>query len=350
MIKVDTLLKYAMKMDASDLHLVPGTPPVLRIHGQIRAIDAEGRKIVTTEELVETLMNSHQLSEFRNKRHLGFSFTATNLGRFRVEVYYDRGKMAAAIRLTSRELPALETLGLPSILEELCRKPNGLVLVTGPTGTGKTTTLASMVDVINRELACKITTIEDPIEMVHQNKRSIIVQQEVFQDTPSFAKALVHVLRQDPDVVVVGEMRDLETIQTALTAAETGHLVLATLHTSSAGATIERVIDVFPPHQQQQIRIQLAGCLRAIVSQRLLPRMDIDGRALAYEVLVNTPAVKNVIREAKAQQLASLMQSGGDYGMCTMDSSIERLYKSGMISYDVALENVTSEKALRGGP
>lgn len=350
MIKIDTLLKYALKMEASDLHLVPGTPPVLRIHGQIRAIDAESRKIVVTEELVETLMNSHQLSEFRKVRHLGFSFTPTNLGRFRVEVYYDRGRMAAAIRLTTRELPALETLGLPSVLEELCRKPNGLILITGPTGTGKTTTLASMVDVINREQACKITTIEDPIEMVHENKRSIIVQQEVFQDTPSFAKALVHVLRQDPDVVVVGEMRDLETIQTALTAAETGHLVMATLHTASAAATIERVIDVFPPHQQQQIRIQLTGCLRAIISQRLLPRMDIDGRALAYEVLVNTPAVKNVIREAKSQQLASLMQSGGEHGMCTMDSCVERLYKAGMISHEVALENVTSEKALRDGP
>ncbi len=349
MIKIDTLLKYALKTNASDLHLIPGTPPVLRIHGQIRAIDAEGRKIMVTEELVETLMNSHQLSEFRKERHLGFSFSAPALGRFRVEVYYDRGKMAAAIRLTARELPALETLGLPPVLEELCRKPNGLILVTGPTGTGKTTTMASMVDVINRELACKITTIEDPIEMLHQNKRSIIVQQEVFEDTPSFAKALVHVLRQDPDVVVVGEMRDLETIQTALTAAETGHLVMATLHTASAAQTIDRIIDVFPPHHQQQIRIQLSATLRAIVSQRLLPRMDIDGRCLAYEVLVNTPAVKNVIRESKGQQLASLMQSGGDYGMCTMDSSVERLYKSGMISFDVAMENVTSEKALRGG-
>jgi twitching motility protein PilT len=344
---IDALLKLALEQNASDLHLLAGTSPALRIDGRIVSMEGTLGPVLTTEKMVDSLLNDQQKEEFARCRHLGFSFSLEGLGRFRGEVFYNRGRKSAAIRLWAGEMMALENLGLPAVVENLCRNPHGLILVTGPTGVGKTSTLSAMVDLINRERSCKITTIEDPIEFVHENKRSIVVQQEVNDDTPSFALALVHVLRQDPDVVVVGEMRSLETIQTTLTAAETGHLVLATLHTNSAAQTIERVIDVFPPHQQHQVRIQLAGTLLAIISQRLLPRIDDEGRVLAYEVLVNTPAVKNVIRESKTQQLQSIMQAGGGMGMCTMDSTIERLYHSGQISYDVAADLVTNRQSLR---
>ena len=344
---IEALLKLALQQGASDLHLLPGSPPALRVDGRVFGMEGAIGPVLVTEELVDSLMTEHQRQEFERIRHLGFSFTLARLGRFRCEVFYNRGRKSAAVRLWSRKMMALENLGLPSVVENLCRHPHGLILVTGPTGVGKTTTLSAMVDLINRERSGKITTIEDPIEFVHKNKRSIVVQQEVHDDTPSFATALEHVLRQDPDVVVVGEMRSLETIQTTLTAAETGHLVLATLHTNSAAQTIERVIDVFPPHQQQQVRIMLAASLLAIISQRLLPMADGAGRVLAFEILVNTPAVKNVIREAKTQQLQSIMQSGGGLGMCTMDNCIERLYHAGQISYDTAADLVTNSQNLR---
>lgn len=344
--QVQTLLKFASERGASDLHLIPGAPPVLRINGQVTPLNITGNVLADTEELAKSLLSQEQLEELQSARHLGFSLFLPDLGRFRVEAFFNMGRIGVAIRLSTLGMPELEELGTPPVLEEICRYPNGLILVTGPTGAGKTTTLTAMVDFINRERACKIVTIEDPIEYVHENKRSIVVQQELHSDTPSFSTALVHVLRQDPDVVVVGEMRSLETIQTALTAAETGHLVMATLHTVNAAQTVDRIIDVFPPHQQTQIRVQLASSLQAIVSQRLLPNVDGTGRVLAYEVLINTSAVKNIVREQKVQQLKSTMQSGGQQGMCTMDACIIRLYHEGTITYDTAMDHVENKKAL----
>jgi twitching motility protein PilT len=296
MAQVQTLLKFASERGASDLHLIPGVGPVLRINGQVTPLNITGNVLADTEELAKSLLSKGQLE--------------------------------------------------PPVLETICRHPNGLILVTGPTGAGKTTTLTAMVDFINRERACKIVTIEDPIEYVHTNKRSIVVQQEVHADTPSYSMALVHVLRQDPDIVVVGEMRALETIQTALTAAETGHLVMATLHTVNAAQTVDRIIDVFPPHQQTQIRVQLASSLKAIVSQRLLPNVDGSGRVLAYEVLVNNSAVRNIIREQKVQQLPNTMQAGAQEGMCTMDACILDLYHDGSITFDTAMDHLDNKKAL----
>jgi twitching motility protein PilT len=345
--QIDSLLRYASERGASDLHLIPGSAPVLRINGAITALAVPGNMLADSEALAKSILSEDQLNELRQKRHLGFSLYVAELGRFRVEAFFNMGKVGAAIRLSTMGMPSLEELGTPLVLEQLCRTPNGLILVTGPTGAGKTTTLTAMVDFINRERACKIVTIEDPIEYVHQNKRSIIVQQEVFSDTPSFATALIHVLRQDPDIVVVGEMRSMDTIQTALTAAETGHLVMATLHTVNASQTVDRIIDVFPPHQQNQVRVQLASCLQAIISQKLLPRMDTEGRTLCCEVLINTPAVKNIVREQKVQQLPSAMQAGGEFGMATMDASLIKLYHSGIISYDTALDHIVNKKSLK---
>jgi twitching motility protein PilT len=341
-----SLLKAAAGAKASDLHLVPGCPPFIRVDGDIRQLVPALADGLEAEALARSLLTPAQLKEVEEKRHLGFSYTVSQLGRFRVEAFYTRGRLGASIRLGFLKVPALEDIGTPPVLEEICRGHSGLVLVCGPTGAGKTTTLAAMVDFINREQACRISTIEDPIEYLHRNKRGVVVQQEVLDDTPSFADALVHVLRQDPDVIVVGEMRSLDTIQTALTAAETGHLVMATLHTTSASQTVDRVIDVFPPYQQTQVRVQLAASLEAIVSQRLLPRIG-EGRVLAYEVLVATPAVRTLIRDSKSQQFVSVIQSSGDVGMCTMDACIARLYNDGVIAYDVALENLENRSMIR---
>ena len=349
MLPIEALLKYGVSQGASDLHLVPGTAPLFRVNGQIVPVGSDHRVMDETEALVRSLLSARQMKEVETQRHLGFSFDLRGVGRFRVEAFFNMGHLAAAVRLSAFDVPKLEDLGTPVVLEKLCRKPNGLILVTGPTGSGKSTTLAAMVDLINRERRCKIVTVEDPIEYVHENKRSLIVQQEVHDDTPSFSTALLHVLRQDPDVVVVGEMRSLDTIHTALTAAETGHMVMATLHTSSAAQTINRIIDVFPPHQQNQVRIQVSSTLQAVISQRLLARVDGSGRVLAYEVLVNNHAVRNVIRENKPQQLPNLMQAGGGIGMCTMDSCIEGLYHSGVISYDTAIDHVSGDKLQRTG-
>jgi twitching motility protein PilT len=262
------------------------------------------------------------------------------LGRFRVNVHMQRGSVEAAFRLVPMNIRPLEELGLPPIVSELTRKPNGLVLVTGPTGVGKTTTLAAMVDEINRERSQLIIVIEDPIEYLHTNRCSIIKQREVYSDTQSFSNALVRALRQDPDVIVVGEMRDLETISTALTAAETGHLVLATLHTPDATQTTDRILDVFPPHQQQQIKIQLADCLQGVISQQLLSRADRPGRVLAYEIMIATAAVRTLIREHATEQFLTVLQTGRQYGMCTMDAKIKELYDQGFISLDTAISHV----------
>jgi twitching motility protein PilT len=332
----DLVLRYALDHNASDLHMVDGHVPVLRVDGELQLTETDNPALKDTELILQEIMSVTQFKEFRDKRHLGFSYGLPGVGRFRLEAFFNLGKMGLAVRLRAQSLPEVPDLGLPRVVGQLCRKPHGLILVTGPTGVGKTTTLTAMVDLINRERSCKIITIEDPVEHVHASKKSLVIQQEVHDDTPSFAIALRHVLRQDPDVVVVGEMRDLETIQTALTAAETGHLVLTTLHTSTASQTVDRIIDVFPGDQQHQVRVQMASCLAGIISQRLLPKITGEGRVLAYEILINTSGSRNLIREGKTQQLESVMQSSGGIGMCTMQNTIQKLYKDHLISKEVA--------------
>lgn len=341
----DFLLRYALEHKASDLHLLHGHVPILRVDGELEPTETDNPALKNVDAIIEEVMSVEQHREFQEKRHLGFSYGLPGVGRFRMEAFFHLGTVGMAVRLRSNALPDVPDLGLPRVVGQLCRKTHGLILVTGPTGVGKTTTLTAMVDLINRERRCKIITIEDPVEHVHAGKKSIIIQQEVHDDTPSFAVALRHVLRQDPDVVVVGEMRDLETIQTALTAAETGHLVLTTLHTSTAAQTVDRIIDVFPSDQQQQVRVQLAGCLAGIISQRLLPKITGTGRVLAYEILINTSGCRNLIREGKTQQLESVMQSGGATGMCTMQTTIQKLYKDHLISKEVAAVHLEELKS-----
>ncbi len=334
------LLLTAISKKASDLHLTENTPPVLRIDGTLTLM--EGKKLSRDDlkKMIYTILSDQQKEKFERDRELDFSLSLSGLDRFRVNVHIQRGSVEAAFRRIPLYIPHIEDLGLPMIVKEFARKPNGLVLITGPTGMGKTTTLAAVIDLINTERSSLIVCIEDPVEYVHQNKKSIIKQREVYSDTHSFAEALKRCLRQDPDVIVVGEMRDLETIATALTAAETGHLVLATLHTPDAPQTIERIIDVFSPHQQTQVKLQLAACLQGVVSQLLLPRSDGEGRVLATEIMVATPGVRNLIREQAVEQLPTAIQTGSQYGMRTMDRSLKDLYKEGVISQEVALSKV----------
>lgn len=334
------LLKLCIKNNASDLHLTESAPPVLRIDGRLIFTEY---KPFTKEELKKAIygiLSDDQKEKFERDRELDFSLALEGMERFRVNVHIQRGSVEAAFRRIPLTVPSIDDLGLPPIFIDLARRPDGLVLVTGPTGSGKTTTLAAMIDLINKEQSCMIICIEDPIEYVHRNKKAVIKQREVYSDTHSFAEALKRCLRQDPDVIVVGEMRDLETIATVLTAAETGHLVLATLHTPDAAQTIERIIDVFPAHQQQQVRLQLSACLQGIVCQRLLPRAEGDGRVLVTEVLVATPAVRNLIREKAIEQIPTSIQTGMQYGMYTMDSSLRNLFEQGIITYEDAVTQV----------
>lgn len=335
-----TLLKTAMEEGASDLHITVNSPPVLRIHGKLKLLDMSLLASEETKLLIYSILTDDQKAIFEKDKELDFSFSVSGLDRFRVNVHYQKGSVEAALRRIPQSVPSLDDLGVPTIVEDLIKKPNGLVLVTGPTGTGKSTTLAALLDVINSERAEIIICVEDPIEFYHTNKKSIIKQREVYSDTHSFPESLRRALRQDPDVIVVGEMRDLDTIQTTLTAAETGHLVLATLHTPDAPQTVQRVIDVFPPHQQKQVRVQLADCLQGVVSQLLLPRADGEGRILATEVLVATSGIRNLIREGEVAQIPSLIQMGAQYGMHTMDKSLKEMYKKGIISRGAALSKV----------
>ena len=338
MASIVDLLLLCMEKNASDLHLTAQMPPILRIHGELVIMrDYPPIKRDELRKMIYGCLTDAQKEKFEKELELDFSLHFPNTDRFRVNVHMQRGSVEAAFRRVSSSIPSWESLGLPPVVKELARKPNGLILVTGPTGVGKSTTLAAMVDLINQEFSKLIITIEDPIEYLHRHGKSIVKQREVHQDTLSFANALRHVLRQDPDVIVVGEMRDLETISTAITAAETGHLVLATLHTVDAAQTVERIIDVFPPHQQQQIRLQLADCLQAVLSQRLLKRVDGQGRVLAMEIMICTPAVRNVIREMRIEQIPNLIQTGSQYGMQSMDNSIRDLYARGLISYEEAV-------------
>jgi twitching motility protein PilT len=344
---LEKILEGARSRRASDIHLVRGIPPVLRISGEIHVSQGRPMDEATLKSLVEGLLLPRQLETLQKNLQLCFSRHIEGVGRFRASIYFHAGCPELSIRLSETIVRSAEELGLPPIVEELTRLPNGLILVTGPTGMGKTTTLNFMIDVINRSRRAKIVTIEDPVEFVHDNLRSIVIQQEVGTDVLSFRQALIHVLRQDPDVIVVGEMRDLETIETALTAAETGHLVLATLHTPDTVQTIQRIYGVFPANQQNAIIVQLAAALQGALAQKLLPRADGNGMCLACEVLVSTPAVRNHIRDRRDFNLYSEMQTGGKLQMQTMDSALLQLYQKGMITYDVALSNAREPKFIR---
>jgi twitching motility protein PilT len=345
--EIRELLNLTIERGASDLHLTENEPPIIRIDGALRRTDNHTLRRDELKRLIYSVLTDIQKSEFERELELDFSLALPDLDRFRVNVHMQKGCVEAALRRVPLEIPSFELLGLPSILENLARKPNGLVLVTGPTGSGKTTTLAAMLDLINRERESIVICIEDPIEFIHTNKKSVIKQREVFSDTKSFANALRHVLREDPNVIMVGEMRDLETISTTITAAETGHLVLATLHTPNAPQTIQRIIDVFPPTQQTQIKLQLADCLQGVVSQLLLPHISGKGRVMASEIMVATPGIRNLIREQEIEQIPTLMQTGGQYGMKTMDKSLKELYQSNLISLENALSKAKSPEEFR---
>lgn len=324
---------------ASDLHLTAGSPPMLRIHGELTPIRGYRRLMPKDlQEILYGMLTQKQREMFEEDLELDMSYSLPGKARFRVNIFQQRESMGSVMRVIPFEIRNLDDLGLPPAIKEFANLRRGLVLVTGVTGSGKSTTLAGLIDIINSNRAEHIMTVEDPIEFLHRHKRSIVNQREVGADTHGFTAALKHVLRQDPDVILVGEMRDLETIQTALTAAETGHLVFGTLHTQDAPQSVDRVIDVFPPHQQEQIRIQLAGTLAGIVSQQLLPTADKKGRVVAAEILIATDAVKNLIREGKTHQIYSSMQAGGKFGMQVMDQHLAELVRKGVITHDMALE------------
>ena len=339
------LLTLAIERHASDLHLAVATPPLLRIDGTLVRMECPSLMREESKRLIYSLLTDHQKAQFEREQELDFSMAIKDLGRFRVNVHSQRGSVEAAIRIVPPQVRPLEELGLPSVVADLARKPHGLVLVTGATGMGKTTTLAAMIELINRERGAMILVIEDPIEYVFRHQRSIVKQREVSADTKSFAEALRRSLRQDPNVIVIGDMRDLETMAAVLTAAETGHLVLASLHTPDAPQTIDRIIDVFPLHQQQQVKIQLSDCLEGVISQQLLPRADRPGRVLACEVMVATPAVRTLIRGHATPQLPSAIQAGAAQGMCTMDDSLKDLCERGIISYETAISRAKHPQA-----
>lgn len=341
------LLLLSVQKKASDVHLTYDSPPILRIDGKLTVTNKDVLSREELKKVIYGMLTDNQKEVFERDRELDFSLSLSGMDRFRVNIHLQRGSVEAAFRRIPIFIPNMSELGLPPIIADMARKPNGLVLVTGPTGTGKTTTLASLINLINEEKESVIIMIEDPIEYVHFNKKSIIKQREVYRDTNSFPEALKRCLRQDPDIIVVGEMRDLETISTALTAAETGHLVLATLHTPDAPQTIERIIDAFPPHQQQQVKLQLSSALQAVVSQLLLPKADNSGRVLATEVMVVTPGIRNLIREQAIEQIPTAIQTGSAYGMNTMDKSLQKLYQEGTITYETAMENVKNKEEFR---
>lgn len=347
-VHLDELLERVLELNGSDLHLTVNTPPVIRVHGELRRLteypDLTSQQI---RDMIYAVLSQKHREQFENALELDTSYSLPGKARFRVNVFLQRESVGAVMRTIPFEIVPFDSLGVPESVRTFASLTRGLVLVTGPTGSGKSTTLASLIDIVNRERAEHIMTVEDPIEFLHQHKKAVVNQREVGEDTKSFAEALKRVLRQDPDVILVGEMRDLETISTALTAAETGHLVFGTLHTQDAPQSIDRVIDVFPSHQQEQVRVQLAGALQGVVTQQLVPTADGKGRALAAEVLVITPAMRNLIREAKVHQIYSLMQSGGQHGMITMDQSLAVLVKSGKISFDMAIERCHDESELR---
>jgi twitching motility protein PilT len=348
MIELQKLLELVIEKKASDLHITTGSPPVFRIDGKIVSFDATVLTAPDTKRICYSVLTDAQRHMFEEESELDFSFGIKGLSRFRGNVYLQRGAVAGAFRAISFDILNFSELGIPPIVNELIKKPRGLVLVTGPTGTGKSTTLAAMIDKINNERSDHIITIEDPIEYLHRHKKCIVDQREVNSDTKSFSAALRHVLRQDPDIILIGEMRDLETIQAALTTAETGHLTFATLHTNSCVETINRIIDVFPPYQQQQIRTQLSFVLEGVLAQQLLPKAAGKGRVLAMEVMIPNPAIRNLIREDKLQQIYSLMQVGQTkFGMQTMNQALLSLLERHLITLEDCMERSHNQDELR---
>jgi twitching motility protein PilT len=337
MANLHQLLKAMLDKGASDLHVTTGSPPQLRIDGSLVPLRVPPLTPVDTKQLCYSILADAQKVEFEEQQELDLSFGVKNLARFRANIFMQRGAVAGAFRVIPYKILSLQELGLPPVVGEICRKPRGLVLVTGPTGSGKSTTLAAMIDMINTERRSHIVTVEDPIEFLHQHKGCLVNQREVGADTSTFARALKSILRQDPDVVMIGEMRDLETIQAALTTAETGHLAFATLHTNSAIETINRVIDAFPPHQQTQVRAQMSFVLEAILSQVLLPKATGTGRVMAVEIMIPTPAIRNLIREDKLHQIYSQMQIGqGQHQMQTMNQALVQLYQRRAVTLEEA--------------
>lgn len=331
------LLRQSVEKNASDLHITVGIPPILRVSGSLHKINDRPLSPQDTDNFVQELLNENQLLTLRENGELDLSFSAAGLGRFRINIYRQRGSYSLAIRTVALNIPSIDDLGFPPILKELAMKQRGLILVTGPTGSGKSTTLASMIDYINTKRSCHILTLEDPIEYLHKHNKSIVNQREIGNDSKSFSNALRSALRQDPDVILVGEMRDLETISIAITAAETGHLVLSTLHTVGAAKTIDRIIDIFPSNQQQQIKVQLSSVLEGIISQQLLEKVGVQERVAALEIMVANSAIRNQIREGKTHQLQTNIQTGRKFGMNTMDNAILELYNQGLVDRKTAL-------------
>ena len=347
-VPIPELLGKLLEMNGSDLHLTAGTPPTVRVHGELERLqDYPNLTPRALQGMIYAILPQKMRERFEQELELDMSYSLPGRARFRVNVYMQRDAVGAVFRVIPFEIKNLDELGLPPVCADLARFPRGFVVVTGPTGSGKSTTLAGMVDVVNTERAGHIMTVEDPNEFLHKHKTCVVNQREIGADTHSFASALKHVLRQDPDVILVGEMRDLETISTAITAAETGHLVFATLHTQDAPQTIDRIIDVFPPHQQQQTRVQLSTTLQGVITQQLVPTVDGGGRVVAAEVMVATPGIRNLIREGKVHQIYSAMQAGGRYGMQTMDMSLASHVKAGRINQQMAFERCHDPEELQ---
>lgn len=336
MLALNELLELTIKEQASDLHITVGVPPIIRVNGELIQINSNKVMPADAEKYCKEILQD-SYNEYVSKGEIDTSYSVAGLGRFRVNIFKQRGSDALAIRVVALKIPTLSELSFPPVIKELTELQRGLVLVTGPTGSGKSTTLAAMINEINSTRSAHIITLEDPVEYLHKHNKSIINQREIGRDSLSYQNALKAVLREDPDVILVGEMRDIETISIAITAAETGHLVFSTLHTIGAAKTIDRIIDVFPPYQQQQIKVQLAAVLQGIVSQQLIPKQFDKGRVAALEIMIATTAIQNLIREGKTHQIESSVQTGSRYGMKTMDMALAELYKKGLISYESAL-------------
>jgi len=345
-LSVASILEFAVRNGASDVLLTAGVSPTVRVDGELLFAKGPFLRPEDTQRLVYDILRDDQIARFERDRELDFSLALGQEHRFRVNCYWQRDCVGAAFRIIPRDLPELEGLGVPPLMRDLVLRPQGLILITGPTGHGKSTTQAALIDVVNTERRVHIVTIEDPIEFLHTSKQSVVDQREVGQDTRSFSEALRHVLRQDPDVILVGEMRDLETTSTVLTAAETGHLVIATLHTNDSAQTINRIIDIFPPHQQNQVRTQLSFCLLAVLSQRLLPRKGGGRRVLATELMLINAAIANLIREGKVQNMYGVMETQAKIGMWTMDANLKDLYLRGLIERDEARRRMKNPQLL----
>lgn len=348
MVEMNELLQLVVDEGASDLHLEVGAAPVVRLHGAMTQLELPPLQPEDTERLIRSIANEKQIEQLTNQGGSDFGISFGDQARFRVSIFHQKGYWGGVLRQIPNTLLPLEKLGLPPSIKDLLYKPRGLILVTGPTGSGKSTTLASLLDIINSERACHIITVEDPIEFYHKHKQSIVMQREIGADVPSFAEALRRALRQDPDIILVGEMRDLETIEAAITAAETGHLVFGTLHTTGAARTVDRIVDAFPTNQQAQIRTQLASSLVAVISQVLLPRADRPGRVAAFEIMISTPSIQALIRDNKTYRITSDIQTGAKYGMNTLDAHLADLYRTGAITYGDMITMAQDKEGILG--